>query len=248
MTPINRRNRQENQIRKVTFISNYTKHAQGSVLASFGDTKVICTATVTEGVPRFLRDSQPKQGWLTAEYSMLPSATNTRNNREAARGKVSGRTQEIQRLIGRSLRSCLNLRLISDLTINIDCDVIQADGGTRTTAISGAYVALVQAMQHLQYEKIITTDPIISQIAAVSVGVVGGIPMLDLDYNEDSAADTDMNVVMNDKNQYIEIQGTAEKKPFSQKTLSEMLNLAKYGAEIIFHEQHQAINQKQNAL
>ena len=241
MKHIKRTERNNDEIRQVTFERDYTKHAAGSVLASFGDTKVICTASVTEGVPRFLRDRNPRQGWLTAEYSMLPSATHTRSDREASKGKISGRTQEIQRLIGRSLRSCVDLTKIEDITINIDCDVIQADGGTRTTAISGAYVALVLAIQDLQYRKIIKSDPITEQIAAVSVGIVNGNIMLDLDYREDSSAETDMNVIMTSNDKFIEIQGTAEKQPFSSEELISILDSAKNGIRKIMKAQDKAI-------
>jgi ribonuclease PH len=236
-----RTQRPADHMRPLRFISNYTKHAPGSVLASTGDTKVLCTASITEGVPRFLRDKNPKQGWLTAEYSMLPSATHKRHDREINRGKASGRTLEIQRLIGRSLRSCIDLTRLGEFTIHIDCDVLQADGGTRTTAISGAYVALVQALQHLQYNKTITNDPITSQIAAVSVGIVGGTPVLDLDYQEDSRAETDMNIVMNTDGAFIEIQGTAEQQPFSADQLSALLALGAQGAQTIFQHQRHAL-------
>lgn len=236
-----RKSRDNKEIRTIKFENNFTKHAAGSVLASFGDTKVICTASISEGTPRFLRDRFPKQGWLTAEYSMLPSATNTRVDREAARGKLSGRTQEIQRLIGRSLRQCIDLTLIEDITINIDCDVIQADGGTRTTAISGAYVALVKAMQSLQYKKVIKCDPITEQIAAVSVGLVNNEVLLDLDYKEDSNADTDLNIIMNGNLDFIEIQGTAEHKPFSHDKLLELIDAAKIGIKSILEEQQRII-------
>lgn len=242
MTNITRKNRDNNQMREIKFEDGFTKHAAGSVLASFGDTKVICTASVVEGVPRFLRDKHPKQGWLTAEYSMLPSATNTRNDRESSRGKVSGRTQEIQRLIGRSIRQCIDLRMLPEITINIDCDVIQADGGTRTAAISGSYVALVKGIQALQYKKIINCDPIIEQVAAVSVGIINGKVLCDLDYAEDSSAETDMNVIMNSKGEYIEIQGTAEQKPFSQSHLSQLLDSAKIGIQEIIIAQNNIIN------
>lgn len=233
--------RLNNRIRPVCFVSHYTKHAPGSVLASMGDTQVLCTASIVEGTPRFLRDKNPRQGWLTAEYSMLPSATHRRHDREINRGKASGRTLEIQRLIGRSLRSCIDLTRLGEFTIHIDCDVLQADGGTRTTAISGGYVALVQAIQHLQYNKVITDDPITDQIAAVSVGIVDGTAILDLDYQEDSCAETDMNVVMNTNAAFIEIQGTAEQRPFSADQLSTLLALATQGTQAIFTHQRDAL-------
>lgn len=236
-----RPNRQAHHMRPIEFISQYTKHAPGSVLACTGDTKVLCTASITEGIPRFLREKSPKQGWLTAEYSMLPSATHKRHDREVSRGKASGRTQEIQRLIGRSLRSCIDLTRLGEYTIHIDCDVLQADGGTRTTAISGAYVALVQAIQHLQYNKMIIDDPITSQIAAMSVGIINGTPVLDLDYQEDSRAETDMNIVMNTDGDFIEIQGTAEQQPFSSDQLHALLALAAQGAQTIFQHQRHAL-------
>lgn len=225
--------RQANQLRPITFDRDFTCHAEGSVLTSFGDTKVLCTASVIEGVPRFLKDSG--QGWLTAEYGMLPRATNSRVDREAARGKQSGRTVEIQRLIGRSLRAAVDLTLLGNYTIRIDCDVIQADGGTRTAAISGSCVALVDALRFMQRQKFIKTDPLKQMIAAISVGIYDGTPVLDLDYAEDSNAHTDMNVVMTDQNSFIEIQGTAEGEAFHETELNQLLALAKQG----IHEIHQ---------
>lgn len=207
---------------------------------SFGDTRVLCTASVEERVPPWLRDAG--QGWLTAEYGMLPRATNTRNRREASAGKQSGRTQEIQRLIGRSLRSVVNMQAIQGLTVTIDCDVLQADGGTRTAAISGGYVALVDAMRKLQARGILTADPIHGQVAAISVGIYEGTPMLDLDYAEDSAAETDMNVVMNEAGAYIEIQGTAEGHAFRREELNSMLALADSGIARITELQQQALH------
>lgn len=224
--------RETNQLRAVSFTREFTQHAEGSVLSCFGNTKVLCTASVIEGVPRFLRDS--KQGWLTAEYGMLPRSTHDRMAREAARGKQGGRTLEIQRLIGRSLRAAMDLKALGDYTIHIDCDVLQADGGTRTAAISGAYVAVVDALRYMQRNKRIKSDPLRYPVAAVSVGVYQGVPVLDLDYAEDSKAETDMNVVMTDTGQFIEVQGTAEGAPFDQAVLDQLLALAKQGiAEII---------------
>ena len=219
--------RRPEQLRPVKITRDYTCHAEGSVLVEFGDTKVICTASVESGVPRFLRGKG--QGWVTAEYGMLPRSTNSRMGREAARGKQGGRTQEIQRLIGRSLRAAVNLKKLGEHTINIDCDVIQADGGTRTASITGACVALVDAIRHLQRTKAISGDPLVSMIAAVSVGICQDTAVLDLDYAEDSRAQTDMNVVMNDSGGFIEVQGTAEGAAFSQEELGEMMRLANNG-------------------
>lgn len=227
------------QIRTLTFHPNYLEHAEGSVLVKLGKTHVLCTASMIEGVPRFLRNTQ--QGWLTAEYGMLPRATHTRTEREATRGRQSGRTLEIQRLIGRSLRSCINLKKLGPYTITIDCDVIQADGGTRTAAISGACVALVQALQRMQYQKLIIQDPMRFLVAGISVGIVKGQPVLDLDYNLDSNADTDMNVIMNEHGDFIEIQGTAEHCPFNPKQLQDMLTLAQSGIETILAQQKKAL-------
>ena len=215
--------RRPEQLRPVKITRDYTCHAEGSVLVEFGETKVICTASVESGVPRFLRGKG--QGWVTAEYGMLPRSTNSRMGREAARGKQGGRTQEIQRLIGRSLRAAVNLKKLGEHTINIDCDVIQADGGTRTASITGACVALVDAIRHLQRTKAINGDPLVSMIAAVSVGIYQDTAVLDLDYAEDSRAQTDMNVVMNDSGGFIEVQGTAEGAAFSQEELGEMMQI-----------------------
>ncbi len=201
-------NRESDQIRPVTMTRNYTKHADGAVLIACGDTKVICTASVNEKVPFFLKDK--KQGWLTAEYGMLPCSTNERMQREAARGKQSGRTMEIQRLIGRALRSVVDLKKLGERTIQIDCDVIQADGGTRTASITGAFVALHDAVQKLLHQQLIKTTPILDHVAAISVGVYQSAPILDLDYQEDSSCDTDMNVVMTGDRGLVEVQGTAE--------------------------------------
>jgi ribonuclease PH len=220
------------QLREVSIVREFTCHAEGSVLVSFGNTKVICTASVEQGVPRFLRGQG--SGWVTAEYGMLPRSTNSRMGREASRGKQGGRTLEIQRLIGRSLRAALDLKKLGEHTITIDCDVIQADGGTRTASITGACVALIDALNHLQRRKLITEDPLKHMIASVSVGVYQGVPVLDLDYPEDSTADTDMNVVMDDSGGFIEVQGTAEGAAFNRAELDALLDLAGSGvAELI---------------
>ncbi|HHB92212.1 MAG TPA: ribonuclease PH [Thioploca sp.] len=227
--------RSPNELRKINLTRNYTKHAEGSVLVEFGNTKVICNASVSDRVPRFLKDK--KSGWITAEYGMLPRSTNERMVREANRGKQGGRTLEIQRLIGRSLRSVVNLEALGEHTITIDCDVIQADGGTRTASITGGYIALVDAVQYLLDQKKITKNPIHGTIAAISVGIYKGVPILDLDYSEDSNAETDMNIVMNDGFAYIEIQGTAEGHAFRAEELQTMLNLAKDGISQLFVKQ-----------
>lgn len=213
--------RETDQMREVTMERNINKHAEGSVLVGFGDTKVICTASVESGVPSFLRGSG--QGWITSEYGMLPRSTDTRMGREAAKGKQGGRTVEIQRLIGRSLRAAVDLKDLGEYTVRIDCDVIQADGGTRTASITGACVALLDAI------KTLGTTPKTQLISAVSVGIVGGVPVLDLEYVEDSKADTDMNVVVAEDGRFIEIQGTAEDEPFGREELMEMLRLAEKG-------------------
>ena len=231
--------RPNNQARDIKFEREYTRYAEGSVLVSFGHTKVLCTASVNKGVPRFLQDS--RQGWLTAEYGMLPRCTHSRMNREAARGKQGGRTVEIQRLIGRSLRAAVDLTKMPDLTINIDCDVIQADGGTRTAAISGGCVALVDALRHCQRNKLIKEDPLRHLIGAISVGIYKDQAVLDLDYDEDSNAETDMNVVMNDKEGFIEIQGTAEGKPLDNSQLIELLDLARAGINHVQDKQREAL-------
>lgn len=229
-------NRELNQLRPVTFERNYTKHAEGSVLVSFGDTKVLCTASVENGVPRWLKGQG--KGWITAEYGMLPRATNTRNQREAARGKQSGRTQEIQRLIGRSLRAMVDLSKLGENTIYLDCDVIQADGGTRTASITGAAVAMIDALETLQKKKKLKADPLIGLVAAVSVGIKNGEVLLDLCYEEDASCDTDLNVVMTQKGEFIEIQGTAEEKPFTRAEADKMLDVAQAGiAELIAMQQ-----------
>jgi ribonuclease PH len=234
-------NRKSNQMREIKFTSNFNKYAAGSVLTEYGDTKVLCNASIVQSVPKFARSNNRKSGWLTAEYSMLPGATMARNDREAVKGKQSGRTQEIQRLIGRCLRSCINLKQLGEITIAIDCDVLQADGGTRTAAISGAYIAMVHAVQNLQYKKELLNDPITEQIAAVSVGIVNNQKLLDLDFPEDSRADTDMNIVMTKQQQFIEIQGTAEKKPLSKHAMLGILDLAELGITEIIQKQNEAI-------
>jgi len=233
--------RRPEQLRPVKITRDYTCHAEGSVLVEFGNTKVICTASVENSVPRFLRGAG--QGWVTAEYGMLPRSTNSRMGREAARGKQSGRTQEIQRLIGRSLRAAVDLKQLGENTIHIDCDVIQADGGTRTASITGGCVALVDAIRHLQRKKAISGDPLIAMVASVSVGVYKGLPVLDLDYIEDSNADTDMNIVMDADGGFIEVQGTAEAAPFSAEALTEMLELAKHGIADLVRVQNMALAQ-----
>ncbi|MXS86084.1 ribonuclease PH [Nitrosomonas sp. HPC101] len=227
------------QMRPVKITRRYIQHAEGSVLIEYGATKVICTASVIEKVPPFLKGAG--QGWLTAEYGMLPRSTGERMLREAARGKQSGRTMEIQRLIGRALRSVLALEQLGERTIQIDCDVIQADGGTRTASITGAFVALSDAIRHLQAEKMISKNPIRDHVAAVSVGILQGQPLLDLDYAEDSGCDTDLNVVMTGSLGLVEVQGTAEKVVFSRQELDVMLNMAQQGLQELFDLQRQAL-------
>jgi ribonuclease PH len=231
--------RRPDQLRDIGITRQFTRHAEGSVLVAFGHTQVICTASVEEGVPRFLRGQG--QGWLTAEYGMLPRSTGTRMGREAARGRQGGRTQEIQRLIGRSLRAGLDLSRLGEYTITIDCDVIQADGGTRTAAITGACVALVDALNGMQRDKRLLEDPLIGLVAAVSVGVVDGVPVLDLDYAEDSTAHTDLNVVMGEDGGFIEVQGTAEGEPFERGALDAMLDLATTGISELVARQREAL-------
>jgi ribonuclease PH len=238
MQPTRPSGRAADQLRALTITRNYTKHAEGSVLIECGDTKVLCTASVEEKVPGFLKGKN--QGWLTAEYGMLPRATNTRNDREAARGKQSGRTQEIQRLIGRSLRKAIDLNLLGERTIQIDCDVLQADGGTRTASITGAWVAARDAIMGLQTAGKLTSNPLITQVAAISVGVFQGVPVLDLDYIEDSGCDTDMNVVMTGKGHFVELQGTAEGVPFDRPQLNRLLELAEGGIAQLFELQRAA--------
>jgi ribonuclease PH len=224
----------------VRFSRRFTKHAEGSVLVEFGDTQVLCTASVEENVPPFLRGKA--QGWVTAEYGMLPRATHTRTQREAAKGKQTGRTQEIQRLIGRSLRAVIDLKALGERTVTIDCDVLQADGGTRTASITGGYVALAEACEKLVQKKAIAANPLHGQIAAISVGICNGTPVIDLDYAEDSGAETDMNVVMNNGGAFVEIQGTAEGHAFRRHELDAMLNLAAAGLGELFALQVQALN------
>ncbi len=219
--------RAPDELRPVRFERGYTRHAEGSVLVEFGQTRVLCTASVEGGAPAFLRNTG--QGWITAEYGMLPRATHTRSPREAARGKQTGRTQEIQRLIGRSLRACVDLRALGERTVTLDCDVLQADGGTRTAAITGSYVALADAVGALVRRREIPASPLHGQVAAVSVGIVGGLPVLDLDYAEDADAETDMNVVMNSGGAFIEVQGTAEGHAFRREELDALLDLAAGG-------------------
>jgi ribonuclease PH len=227
------------QMRNVTFTKDFTKHAEGSVLVAFGDTKVICTASIDNRQPRWIRDET--QGWVTAEYGMLPRSTHDRMGREAARGKQSGRTQEIQRLIGRSLRACIDLQKLGPRTITLDCDVIQADGGTRTASISGAFVAMQLAINELINNGTLDENPIHQNVAAISVGIFDGTPVLDLDYAEDSSAETDMNVVMDQAGRFIEIQGTAEGAPFSRDEMDALLALAEQGINEIIAAQNAVI-------
>ena len=226
-------------MREVYFVADFTKHAEGSVLASFGDTQVLCTASIEERVPGWMRGKG--SGWVTGEYGMLPRATHTRSGREASRGKQTGRTVEIQRLIGRSLREVTDMKALGERSITLDCDVIQADGGTRTASISGAYVALAIAMQRLVAKGKLKKNPLHGQVAAVSVGIYAGTPVLDLDYAEDSQAETDMNIVMNDAGRFIEVQGTAEGHAFSDDEFSVMLSLARSGIVQIVSAQNKVI-------
>jgi len=227
--------RQTQHLRNVSMTRGYTRHAEGSVLVAFGDTKVLCTASVESQVPPFLRGKG--RGWITAEYGMLPRATHTRGEREAARGKQSGRTQEIQRLIGRALRAVIDLPALGEHTIHVDCDVLQADGGTRTAAITGAFVAVHDALSWMREKGMIPALPVKDFVAAVSVGIYGGVPVLDLDYPEDSACQTDMNVVMTGAGRFVEVQGTAEGEPFARGELEQLLGLAAHGiAELIAHQ------------
>ncbi|MDB6088552.1 MAG: rph [Gammaproteobacteria bacterium] len=232
--------RAADELRRVSFTRRFAKHAEGSVLVEFGDTQVLCTASIEESVPPFLRGKG--QGWVTAEYGMLPRATHTRSAREAAKGKQTGRTQEIQRLIGRSLRAVIDLKALGERTITLDCDVLQADGGTRTASITGGYVALAEACERLVKKRAIAASPLHGQIGAISVGIVAGIPVLDLDYAEDSQAETDMNIVMNNGGAFVEIQGTAEGHAFRRHELDAMLNLAANGIGELFALQAQALD------
>ncbi|NUR92125.1 MAG: ribonuclease PH [Nonomuraea sp.] len=221
--------RTPSQLRPVTIARNWITHAEGSVLVEFGGTRVLCTASVQDSVPRWRRGSG--EGWVTAEYAMLPRATNTRNDRESVRGKIGGRTHEISRLIGRSLRACVDYKALGENSVLIDCDVLQADGGTRTAAITGAYVALADAVSWMRERKMCSGNPLVGSVAAVSVGVIGSVPMLDLCYTEDVTAETDMNVVMTGDGSFVEVQGTAEGAPFDRKALDQLLDLAVIGCE-----------------
>ena len=231
--------RRPDELRPVNFITGFTRHAEGSVLAQFGDTHVLCTASVENRVPPWMRGQGT--GWVTGEYGMLPRSTHQRSGREAARGKQSGRTQEIQRLIGRSLRAATNLDALGERTVTLDCDVLQADGGTRTAAISGSYVALLIAMNKLCSTKQLKRNPVHGHIAAVSVGIYNGTPVLDLDYAEDSEAETDMNVVMNEAGRYVEVQGTAEGHAFTREEFDQLMDLAAAGVQQIIDAQNAAI-------
>ena len=231
------------QLRPISFIPNVAPHATGSCLVSFGNTSVICAATIEDGVPGWMKYQKVEGGWLTAEYSMLPYSTLSRKPRDINRGKLDGRSSEIQRLIGRSLRAVVDLKALGPRTLWIDCDFLRADGGTRTASITGAMVALVDAIRHLQRKKAISGDPLLAMIASVSVGVYKGVPVLDLDYAEDSNAETDMNVVMNGQGGFIEVQGTAEAAPFSTDELNEMLELAKRGIADLVRVQNMALAQ-----
>ncbi len=228
-------------LRKISLEPGYSKHAEGSCMARFGDTHVLCTASVEERVPPWMRNSG--KGWVTAEYGMLPRATGSRMDREAARGKQSGRTQEIQRLIGRSLRAVVNLKTMGELQVRVDCDVIQADGGTRTASITGAYVALYQAFEDCMARGLMTEIPLSDEVAAISCGIYRGQPVLDLDYDEDSSAETDANFVLTGKGGIVEIQGTAEEEPFSEQDFSELMRLAKKGIAELVIAQRQALGQ-----
>ncbi|MFZ4076942.1 MAG: ribonuclease PH [Legionellaceae bacterium] len=231
--------REPNQLRDIKITRHYTRHAEGSVLIEFGQTRVLCTASVIEGVPRFIKGKN--QGWVTAEYGMLPRATHSRNEREASKGKQGGRTLEIQRLIGRSLRTCVDLKAIGEHTILIDCDVLQADGGTRTAAITGACIAMADAIQWMVTQEKIRKKPALNFIGAVSVGVYRGQAVLDLDYAEDVLAETDMNVVMNEAGHFIEVQGTAEDRSFTREQLNDMLSLAEQGIKNLIELQKNSL-------
>tara|TARA_R110002049_G_scaffold20717_16_gene76010 strand:- start:13569 stop:14291 length:723 start_codon:yes stop_codon:yes gene_type:complete len=231
--------RDAGELRSVQFIPDFTRHAEGSVLTEFGDTRVLCTATVEDRVPGWMRGKG--SGWVTGEYGMLPRATHTRSMREAARGKQGGRTMEISRLIGRSLRAVVDLKALGERTVTLDCDVLQADGGTRTASISGAYVALAIAMQRLCAARNLKKNPLYGQVAAISVGIYRGMPVLDLDYAEDSEAETDMNIVMNEAGRFIEVQGTAEGHAFTDDEFASMLKLARNGIDQIVTRQNDVI-------
>ncbi|MEV0617990.1 ribonuclease PH [Nonomuraea sp. NPDC050404] len=231
--------RNPDQLRPITITRQWLTHAEGSVLVEFGGTRVLCAASVQDSVPRWRRGSG--QGWVTAEYAMLPRATNTRNDRESVRGKIGGRTHEISRLIGRSLRACVDYKALGENSILLDCDVLQADGGTRTAAITGAYVALADAVAWMRGRKMCPGDPLIGSVSAVSVGVVGSVPMLDLCYTEDVAAETDMNVVMTGEGSFVEVQGTAEGMPFDRGVLDRLLDLAVAGCEELTLIQQEAL-------
>ncbi|MGW5264293.1 ribonuclease PH [Microbispora sp. NPDC004025] len=232
--------RRPDQLRPVTITRNWLAHAEGSVLVEFGGTRVLCAATVESGVPRWRKGSG--LGWVTAEYAMLPRSTNTRNDRESVRGKIGGRTHEISRLIGRSLRACVDYKALGENSVVLDCDVLQADGGTRTAAITGAYVALADAIAWMRQRRMCPGDPLVNSVAAVSVGVVGTEPMLDLDYSEDVKAETDMNVVMTGRGDYVEVQGTAEGTPFDRTALNGLLDLAAAGCAELTRIQTEALS------
>lgn len=233
--------RKVDSLREIKITKDFNLYAEGSVLIEFGNTKVICTASVSEKVPPFMRGQG--KGWLTAEYSMIPRATGERNQRESAKGKLSGRTMEIQRLIGRALRTAVDLYKLGERTITIDCDVIQADGGTRTTSISGGFIALALAVKKLMKDRVLNVNPIVSNVAAISVGIVRGTPMLDLMYTEDSAAEVDMNVVMNGKGEFVEVQGTGEEATYTRKELNELIDLAEVGIKEIIRLQNEVIGE-----
>ena len=233
--------RKVDSLREIKITKDFNLYAEGSVLIEFGNTKVICTASVSDKVPPFMRGQG--KGWLTAEYSMIPRATGERNQRESAKGKLSGRTMEIQRLIGRALRTAVDLDKLGERTITIDCDVIQADGGTRTTSISGGFIALALAVKKLMKDRVLSINPIISNVAAISVGIVRGTPMLDLMYTEDSAAEVDMNVVMNGKGEFVEVQGTGEEATYTRKELNELIDLAEVGIKEIIRLQNEIIGE-----
>lgn len=233
--------RTPNQLRPVRITRNWLRHAEGSALIEFGETRVLCAATVEEGVPRWRRGTG--EGWVTAEYAMLPRATDTRSARESVKGKIGGRTHEISRLIGRSLRAVVDFKAMGEYTITLDCDVLQADGGTRTAAITGAYVALVDAVRYLRKQRDLKTNPLTGSVAAVSVGIVQGQPRLDLNYLEDSVAETDMNVVVTGTGEFIEIQGTAENAPFDRKLLDTLLDLAVAGCAELTEIQKKALSE-----